>query len=95
MAYRKIKVSQIIENEKSVDPTFRDAWNSSRMEYEILGELVLLRKENGITQQKLSEMSGFKQQAISRIEKKENSPSLKTLCRLLDVMNYQLKIVPK
>ena len=37
-------------------------------------------------------MTGNKQQAISRIEKKEHSPSLQTFCNLLGALGYGLKI---
>ena len=44
----------------------------------MLSELMKLRKEKGLSQTELAEMSGNKQQVISRIENKENSPTLKT-----------------
>lgn len=39
--------------------------------------------------------TGYKKQVISRIEKKETNPSLKTLCHILDILNYEIKIVPR
>ena len=32
---------------------------------------------------------------ISRIENKENSPTLKTLCSILDVLGYEIRFEPK
>ena len=53
------------------------------------------RKEMGLTQFELAEKIGNRQQVISRIENKENSPTLKTLCSILDVLGYEIKIQPK
>ena len=38
---------------------------------------------------------GNKQQVISRIERRENNPSLKMFVNILDVLGYELKIVKK
>ena len=95
MPFEKIDVGKIIEEKRNSDPEFKELWDSSRTEYRILGELVKLRKEKGITQVELAQKSGYKQQVISRIEKKENSPTLKTLCSLADVLDVDIVLVPK
>jgi len=95
MPFKEVNISQIIDEKRSSDPEFKELWDNSRTEYRILGELVRLRKEKGITQIELAEKSGCKQQVISRIEKKENSPTLKTLCSLLDILDVDIKLVPK
>ena len=64
-------------------------------EYRLIGEMVRARKQSGLTQEQFAEMMGSKQQAISRIEKRENSPSLKTFCNMLEIMGLQLQIVKK
>ena len=40
-------------------------------------------------------MTGTRQQVISRIEKKENSPSLKSFCNILNALGYELQIVKR
>lgn len=61
----------------------------------LVEELVSIRKELHISQSKLAELSGNKQQVISRIEREENAPSLKVFCNLLDALGYKLQIVKK
>ena len=95
MPFKKIDAGQIIEEKRNSDPEFKELWDGSRAEYRILGELVRLRKEKGLTQVELAQKSGYKQQVISRIEKKENSPTLKTLCSLADVLDVDIVLVPK
>lgn len=95
MAFKKININDQIQEKKENDIEFKKAWDESRAEYKLLGELIKLRKESGLTQLELAERSGNKQQVISRIENKENSPTLKTLCGILDVLGYEITITPK
>ena len=57
--------------------------------------MIWLRKQNKITQRELAILTGNKQQVISRIERKENNPSLKLFANILDVLGYELRIVKK
>lgn len=54
--------------------------------------MVNLRKEQHLSQKQLAEITGNKQQVISRIERKKNSPSLKTFCNILNALGYKLEI---
>ena len=65
-----------------------------RNEKEIIQEAINVRKENGLSQQELSEKTGIKQSAIARIEKYKNSPMVSTLIKMLLPMGYTLKVVP-
>ena len=95
MPFHEIDIDDEIEKRRKADPEFRKAWDESRTEYNLLGELIKLRKEKGISQAELAEKIGNKQQVISRIENKENSPTLKTLCSILDALDYDIRFVPK
>ena len=95
MPFKAIDVDQLIQEKLDADPELKDMWDSSRTEFRLLGELIKLRKEKGISQIELAQKSGHKQQVISRIEKKENSPTLKTLCALADVLDVDIQLVPR
>jgi ribosome-binding protein aMBF1 (putative translation factor) len=95
MPFEKIDVSQTITDALAADSELKQMWDESRTEYNVLGALVKLRKEKGISQVELAEKSGNKQQVISRIENRENSPTLKTLCSILDVLDYDIQFVPR
>lgn len=62
-------------------------------EKKLIEEMVEIRKKENISQSKLAELTGNKQQAISRIEKKEHSPSLKLFYSIIRAMGYDLVIV--
>lgn len=95
MPFKKENVNQIIENKRNSDVEFKKAWDESREEYRLIGEMISLRKAENITQEQLADMIGSKQQAISRIEKRENSPSLKNFCNILNALGYELQIVKR
>ena len=95
MPFVKVDIDEIIEKKRNSDPAFKKAWDDSRMEYALLGELIRLRKEKGLTQEELAEKTGNKQQVISRIEKHEQSPTLKTLCNWANALNVDIKIIPR
>lgn len=95
MPFEKVDINNTIKDTLNADSELKQMWDDSRTEYHVLGELVKLRKEKGISQVELAEKSGNKQQVISRIENKENSPTLKTLCGILDVLDYDIQFVPR
>ena len=74
---------------------FEQLWEESREEYRLIGEMISIRKAEKVTQTELAELTGSKQQVISRIEKKENSPSLQMFCNMLQALGYELQIVKR
>ena len=95
MAWKEINVNDIINEIKVSDPEFKEVWDASRTEYKIIGELISRRKAMGLSQAELAKKSGNKQQVISRIENKENSPTLKTLVAIANVMGCDIALIPK
>ena len=90
VAIEKGEIS-LVQRENMPAPTFI----ASDKEKELIDELINLRKENNVSQSQLAERTGNKQQAISRIEKKEHSPSLKLFYSMVDALGYELRIVKK
>jgi len=95
MPFEKVNFDDVLNQTINTDPELKKMWDESRTEYRALGNLIKLRKEKGLSQARLAEMTGNKQQVISRIENKENSPTLKTLCNMLDVLGYDIQFVPR
>lgn len=62
---------------------------------ELVDRLIEIRKKENISQSELAKMTGNTQQAISRLEKKNHSPSLQTFCSILDALGYGLVIEKK
>ena len=90
MSFQQVSIQEQIKEKTNRDPKFAEAWKDSRNEYELLHEITRIRKEQSLTQKQLAELSGSTQQEISRLEKREHSPALKTLCRIVNSMGYEL-----
>ena len=60
----------------------------------IISELIRARKELGISQKQLEELSGVKQPVIARIEVGKSIPQLDTLLKILGCLGKTLAIVP-
>ena len=95
MPFVEINVKNEIEKQRQTDSKFKQAWDESRAEYKLIGEMILIRKHEKITQKELAELTGTKQQVISRIERKESIPTIRAFSRLLDALGYELQIVKK
>ncbi len=95
MPFVKVDIESEVEKHCRESLSFAEAWNDSREEYALIGEMISLRKAEKITQSQLAAITGSRQQVISRIEKKESSPSLKIFCNMLSAMGYKLQIIKK
>ena len=95
MSFVNENINQVIETKREADADFKKVWDDSREEYRLIGEMISLRKQKNMTQGELAELVGSRQQVISRIEKKENSPSLRSFCKILSALGYELKIVKR
>jgi DNA-binding XRE family transcriptional regulator len=60
----------------------------------IINELIKARKEQGISQKQLEQLSGVKQPVIARMEKGYSSPQVDTLLKILAPLGMTLAVVP-
>lgn len=66
----------------------------SALRVALIGELIQARKEQGISQRQLEELSGVKQPVIARMERGTSVPSIDTLLKVLVPLGKTLAIVP-
>ena len=66
----------------------------SDMRAALITALVEARRERGISQRQLEEMSGVKQPQIARMERGDANPQLDTLLKVLAPLGKTLAIVP-
>jgi len=78
--------------ERMKDPEFKAEYVALEPEFAIIQAIIDARKKSGFTQQQLSERTGIAQGDISKIEKGEANPSLKTLKRLASGMDMKLHL---
>lgn len=61
---------------------------------ELIGKLITARKERGLSQKKLEELTGVKQPVIARMEKGVTNPQVDTLNKVLSALGLKLAVVP-
>lgn len=66
----------------------------SNLRVAIMEEIIDARKEKGISQKRLEELSGVKQPVIARMERGATSPQLDTVLKLLAPLGKTLAVVP-
>jgi DNA-binding XRE family transcriptional regulator len=90
MPFTQIDVNSEIKKRCADSPKFKKAWEDNQAEYRLIGEMIALRKQKKLTQSELAFLTGNKQQVISRIERRENIPSIKIFSNILDALGYEL-----
>lgn len=66
----------------------------SNLRVAIMEEIIDARKEKGISQKRLEELSGVKQPVIARMERGATSPQIDTVLKLLAPLGKTLAVVP-
>ena len=63
--------------------------------YEIAVQIIELREEHGLTQAELAERCGIDQGDISRIERGSTSPTARTLQRIAEALDADVRLVAR
>ena len=79
-------------DEQLKDPVFKRKYGALEPEFTVMQAMIDARKERGMTQKELAEITGISQADISRLERGTGNPSLKTLQRVAQALQMALKI---
>ena len=79
-------------NTQMKDPKFKKEYDALEPEFEIIQAMIDARKDAGLTQQELAKRTGIAQSDISKLERGNANPSLRTLRRLAAGMGKKLHI---
>ena len=74
------------------DSNFKKEYDDLEHEYDIINAMIKARKEKGLTQKQLSELTGISQADNSRIENGTRNHSLEMIKRLATGMGMRLKL---
>lgn len=66
----------------------------SNLRVALVGEIIKARKEKGLSQRELEQLSGVKQPVIARMKNGTSVPNLNTILKLLAPLGKTLAIVP-
>lgn len=78
--------------EQLKDSEFRKEWDALQPERAVIQVMIDARRKTGLTQKQLSEKTGIAQADISKLERGNANPSIKTLQRLAAGMGMKVKI---
>ena len=78
--------------EQLKNPEFRREYEALQPEHAVIQAMIDARKETGLTQQELAKRTGIAQADISKLERGNANPSLKTLKRLAAGLGCTLKV---
>jgi predicted transcriptional regulator len=74
------------------DPELYKELDNLKPEYQVIRQIILLRKEKNLTQHDLARLIKVSQPNISRLESGNYNPTLSTLKRIADVLDKELQI---
>ena len=88
--FTKIDIDTLIEQENLKNNFLYDVED---IEFRLIENLITERKKKKLTQQEISKITGMSQQAISRIEKYGNKPSLKNLIKYIKALDIDINVI--
>jgi HTH-type transcriptional regulator / antitoxin HipB len=95
MPFEKMNIKDEIKKRIESDPEFEGAYIQAKKEYQLISQLVKLRKSLNITQKEISTKTGLTQQMVSRIEKFDNSPTLNNFIQYINAMDLEIEFKKK
>lgn len=64
----------------------------NRIKNQVIEQYIAIRKEKGLSQEKIAMRSGIARTNIIRIEAKKNVPTIEVLTKLAEAINMELEI---
>ena len=78
--------------EQLKDSAFKAEYDAIEAEFAIIQAMITARQKTGMTQKQLAERTGIHQSDISKLERGNGNPSLRTLSRLAEGLGMKLKV---
>ena len=78
--------------EQLQDPELKKEYDALQPEHAIIQALINARQQSGLTQKELAERTGIAQGDISKLERGNANPSLRTLQRLAAGMGMKIQL---
>lgn len=86
-----VKFDDFLQEQRQ-DPEFKTEYDALQPEHAIIQAIINARQQSGLTQKELSERTGIAQGDISKLERGNANPSLRTLQRLAEGMGMKLRL---
>ncbi len=94
MPFKKIDVKELLEKEFE-DVALKSNYDQIKKEYELIEQIVKIRKQKKISQVDLAKKARVSQQAISRLEREKHIPKIDTLMKIVDGLGLKLTLTER
>lgn len=94
MPFEKVSIKEILEKELS-NKEVSAYYDRIKKEYELIEQIVLVRKKLNITESELARKAHVSQQAISGLENEKHIPNMDTLLRIVDGLGLKLVLTER
>lgn len=91
MPFEKLNVQALL-NEELKDEKFKSSYEQIKKEYELIEQIVKIRKQKKISQVELAKKASVSQQAISRLEREKHMPKIDTLMKIVHGLGLKLTL---
>jgi DNA-binding XRE family transcriptional regulator len=93
--FEKVNAKEKKEEFIKKEPDLKEYIDVADKEYNLIKKLVQIRKEKNLTQNDISKKTGMKQQVISRFERYDSLPTLRSFIKYLDSMDIEIDFKEK
>ena len=94
MPFGIVDTKEEIEKQKSIDPKFAAEYDIVHAQYELIWEIIKIRKSLNLTQEELAKICGLRYQDIARLESFKTNPQIDTILKVLLPLGKTLASVP-
>ena len=91
MPFEKLNVQALLKEELK-DEKLKSSFDQVKKEYELIEQIVQIRKQKKISQVELAQKAHVSQQAISRLEKEKHIPKIDTLMKIVNGLGLKLTL---
>jgi len=88
-------VDIVADRRARLSPEAQEQRGVFKQAYDVALQVIDLREKHGLTQAELAERCGMDQADISRIERGTTSPTARTLQRIADALDADLRLVDR
>jgi len=88
-------VDIVADRRAGLSPEAQEQQGVFKQAYDVALQVIDLREKHGLTQADLAERCGMDQADISRIERGTTSPTARTLQRIADALDADLRLVDR
>lgn len=77
---------------KDKDQSYLIETQKNKIKNQVIDQYIAIRKERGLSQEKIANLTGIARTNIIRIESKRNVPTIEVLAKLAEALDMELEV---